>query len=339
MHCPVRARHLRPHLRHRPHSRRARRIPGVGGQPPPLPVRGELHAGESLPRCRGPSRACSRADGVRPVESYSDDLLKSAAAHRAGRRRSPNVVLLTPGRPQQRLFRALRFLARRWECRGLVEGRDLSVQRRASTCARRPGPSAGRCHLPPHLRRLPGSDRFPFRLHARCSWPRERLSRRPCRARQRHRYQASPARCKVIYAYVPQLIRNYYLGEDPILPNVEHLSGARRNPSEAHPRQHRKPRRESRATRPAATGCSIGPGAATKAECAAFRRTRSPPTRAQLHRPGSGHAARRSPYDVVRRADGRPHIDLRPYILYGEKITGRRPAGSRASRCARGRSS
>jgi uncharacterized circularly permuted ATP-grasp superfamily protein len=99
----------------------------------------------------------------------------------------------------------------------LVRGpRPLSSRAARSSCAR-PGPGAGRRHLPPHRRRLPRSADLPAGLDAG-------------RAGLFDAYRAGNvtlvnapgtgiADDKAVYTYVPEIIE-FYLGEEPMLKNV-----------------------------------------------------------------------------------------------------------------------
>ena len=69
---------------------------------------------------------------------------------------------------------------------------------------------------------------LPARFAARCARPGERLPLGQCRLA--NTIGTGVADDKVIYYFVPRIIK-YYLGEDPILPNVEHLSRDRRRPT------------------------------------------------------------------------------------------------------------
>ena len=120
---------------------------------------------------------------------------------------------------------------------------------------------------------------------------------------------------KVIYTYVPKLIK-YYLDQDPILPNVNTYLA-----SEPLERKFILENIEKLVVKSAneagGYGMLIGP-ASTKEECASFR--------AQVAAQPRNFIAQdpimlsRSPTWCDGKLEGR-HIDLRPYILYGEKIT------------------
>ncbi|MDQ3031120.1 MAG: circularly permuted type 2 ATP-grasp protein [Myxococcota bacterium] len=123
---------------------------------------------------------------------------------------------------------------------------------------------------------------------------------------------------KVVYAYVPQIIR-YYLGEDAILPNVPtYLCG---EPAQcAYVLEHLDELVVKAANESGGYGMLIGP-VSTKEERENFAaRIRAEP-RNYIAQPTL--ALSRAPALVndggPLRLEGR-HVDLRPYILYGEKV-------------------
>jgi uncharacterized circularly permuted ATP-grasp superfamily protein len=120
---------------------------------------------------------------------------------------------------------------------------------------------------------------------------------------------------KAVYHYVPEMIR-YYLSEDALLPNVptylaskkEDLTYIVENISELVV----KAVNES-----GGYGMLIGPQA-TKAECEKFRDKIRKNPRNYIAQPVVPLS--RSPSFSDESMQGR-HIDLRPFILYGEKVT------------------
>ena len=120
---------------------------------------------------------------------------------------------------------------------------------------------------------------------------------------------------KVTYYYVPAMIK-YYLGEEPVLPNVEtYLSAVdsdRKFILEHLPELVVKAANES-----GGYGMMIGPQA-TKEVIEKFRQAIIADPRGYVAQPVVQLS--RSPCFVDGRIEGR-HIDLRPYILSGEKTT------------------
>ncbi|HMP77021.1 MAG TPA: circularly permuted type 2 ATP-grasp protein [Kiritimatiellia bacterium] len=120
---------------------------------------------------------------------------------------------------------------------------------------------------------------------------------------------------KVVYAYVPEMIR-FYLGEDAILPNVPTYLCWRENDL-----RHVLDNIEKLVVKPAnesgGYGMLVGP-AATAAECAAFRAKVQENPRNYIAQPTLGLS--RAPVIVESGIIEGRHVDLRPYILYGKDI-------------------
>jgi uncharacterized circularly permuted ATP-grasp superfamily protein len=119
---------------------------------------------------------------------------------------------------------------------------------------------------------------------------------------------------KVIYAFVPEIIR-YYLGEDPILPNVPtYLCWREQDLSYVVEHMDElvvKPANES-----GGYGLLVGPQASS-AQLDEFRRRVRDNPRNYIAQPTL--ALSRAPVIVEDHFEGR-HVDLRPYILYGRDI-------------------
>jgi uncharacterized circularly permuted ATP-grasp superfamily protein len=119
---------------------------------------------------------------------------------------------------------------------------------------------------------------------------------------------------KAIYAYVPAIIR-YYLGEDPLLPNVETFLVT--DPKQ---RQHVMENLASMVVKPVGEsggyGMLVGPQS-TEAERNEFRAAISANPRNFIAQPALSFS--RSPCLIGDRMEPR-HIDLRPYILYGDQV-------------------
>ena len=134
---------------------------------------------------------------------------------------------------------------------------------------------------------------------------------------------------KVMYYFVPRMIK-YYLDQEPILPNVEtYLASEKKD--YAYILDNLAKLVVKSANEAGGYGMLMGPWA-TKAEIEKFRELiKDEP--AQLHRP-----AAHLPLPPSRRwCDGKfegRHIDLRPYILYGERHQNhaRRPHARRAEK-------
>ncbi len=119
---------------------------------------------------------------------------------------------------------------------------------------------------------------------------------------------------KVVYSYVPEMIR-YYEGEDPILPNVPTYLCWRKQDRQ-HVLQNLDKLVVKSANESGGYGMLVGPHSTARAARGICRKDQSEPP--QLHR--SAHAfALRVPTLVEDHFEGR-HVDLRPYILYGKEI-------------------
>jgi uncharacterized circularly permuted ATP-grasp superfamily protein len=120
---------------------------------------------------------------------------------------------------------------------------------------------------------------------------------------------------KVIYAFVPKIIK-YYLGEEPLLANVNTYLASEPLDRKFILENIAKLVVKS-ANEAGGYGMLIGP-ASTKAECESFRAQVAANPRNFIAQ--DPIALSRSPTYCDGELQGR-HIDLRPYILYGKKVT------------------
>jgi uncharacterized circularly permuted ATP-grasp superfamily protein len=120
---------------------------------------------------------------------------------------------------------------------------------------------------------------------------------------------------KVIYAFVPKIIK-YYLGEEPLLANVNTYLASEPLDRKFILENIAKLVVKS-ANEAGGYGMLIGP-ASTKAECESFRTQVAANPRNFIAQ--DPIALSRSPTYCDGELQGR-HIDLRPYILYGKKVT------------------
>jgi uncharacterized circularly permuted ATP-grasp superfamily protein len=249
--------------------------------------------------------------GVRPAESYADDLLKALLHLAPARTDKPNVVLLTPGVFNSAYFEHC-FLARQMGI-PIVEGRDLAV-RDARVYMRT---TAGLVPVDVIYRRIDDDflDPTVFRADSMLGVPGLVSAYRAGNVALANSIGTGIADDKVIYAYVPKLIK-YYLDQDPILPNVQTYLA-----SEMTDRKFILDNIEKLVVKAAneagGYGMLIGP-ASTKEECAKFREAVAANPRNYIAQ--DPIMLSRSPTWCDGQLEGR-HIDLRPYILYGEKIT------------------
>jgi uncharacterized circularly permuted ATP-grasp superfamily protein len=248
---------------------------------------------------------------VAPVAHYPDlllDMLRSVAPQGVD---DPTVVLMTPGMYNSAYFEHA-FLAQQMGIE-LVEGQDLFVDDGYVFMRTTRGPK----RVDVIYRRIDDDflDPTVFRPDSMLGVPGLVNAYRAGTVALANSIGTGVADDKVIYAYVPKLIR-YYLGEEPILPNVNTYLA-----SEVSDRRFILDNIDRLVVKAAneagGYGMLIGP-AASKEECARFR--------AQVAANPRNYIAQdpimlsRSPTWCSGRLEGR-HIDLRPYILYGDKIT------------------
>src|SRR5438477_5784422 len=120
---------------------------------------------------------------------------------------------------------------------------------------------------------------------------------------------------KAVYHFVPKMIR-YYLSEDPILPNVlTYLPTVTEDLS--YIVEHLSELLIKAVNKSGGYGMLIGPQA-TKAECERFREKIKKNPRNYIAQPVVPLS--RAPAFCDNTMQGR-HLDLRPFILYGEKVT------------------
>ncbi|WP_207506502.1 circularly permuted type 2 ATP-grasp protein [Telluribacter humicola] len=119
---------------------------------------------------------------------------------------------------------------------------------------------------------------------------------------------------KVIYAYVPRIIK-YYLQEDPIISNVQTYI-CREESDMKYVLENIEQLVVKEANEAGGYGMLIGPKA-TKAEHELFRQKIKDNPRNYIAQPTISLS--RVPCMIDDHAEGR-HVDLRPYILYGEDI-------------------
>jgi uncharacterized circularly permuted ATP-grasp superfamily protein len=246
---------------------------------------------------------------VRPVESYADELLKCLLHLSQGSAEKPSVVLLTPGVYNSAYFEHT-FLARQMGI-PIVEGRDLVV-RNTRVFMRT---TAGLVPVDVIYRRIDDDflDPTVFRPDSLLGVPGLVAAYRAGHVSLANAIGTGVADDKVIYAYVPKIIK-YYLDQGPLLANVNTYLAS--EPTDRKFILENMGRLVVKAANEAGGyGMLIGP-AATAAEIEAFRaKVAAHPRNFIAQDP---IMLSRSPTWCDGRLEGR-HIDLRPYILCGEK--------------------
>jgi uncharacterized circularly permuted ATP-grasp superfamily protein len=248
---------------------------------------------------------------VRLTDDYPAALLDVLKYIAPGGRDDPTVVLLSPGIYNSAYFEHT-FLAQRMGIE-LVEGRDLLVDRNHVYMRT----TRGLARVDVIYRRIDDDflDPLTFRADSTLGVPGLVNAYRAGRVALANSIGTGIADDKGVYPFVPDMIR-YYLRQDPVLPNVEtfrpllpsHLSHILANLDKLVV----KTVNES-----GGYGMLLGP-ASTAQQRADFRdllRAQPRDFIAQPVIPLSLH-----PTFVDGRLEGR-HIDLRPFVLCGEKIT------------------
>lgn len=154
--------------------------------------------------------------GVRPIDHYGQTLLRTLLALAPVGRPDPTIVLLTPGVYNSAYFEHT-FLARQMGIE-LVEGRDLLVHDNIVYMRT----TAGLRRVDVIYRRIDDDylDPLTFRSDSTLGVPGLLNAYRAGNVALANAIGTGIADDKAVYAYVPAIIR-YYLREEPILPNVE----------------------------------------------------------------------------------------------------------------------
>jgi len=248
---------------------------------------------------------------VRPIFEYPSALLTTLEAIAPpDTSTKPVVVLLTPGIYNSAYFEHS-YLAQKLGI-PLVEGRDLVVE--DDTVWMRTTHGLRRVHV--IYRRIDDDflDPEAFRPDSMLGVRGLLRAYRAGRVALANAPGNGVADDKVMYAYVPDMIR-YYEGEDPILPNVPTFL-CWRETDRQHVLQNLDTLVVKAANEAGGYGMLVGPHASV-AERAAFAEKIKANPRNYIAQPTL--ALSRVPTLVGDDLEGR-HVDLRPYILYGDDI-------------------
>jgi uncharacterized circularly permuted ATP-grasp superfamily protein len=248
---------------------------------------------------------------VRPVDDYPSNLLdtlNSIAPRSAGDQ--PVVVVLTPGIYNSAYFEHS-FLAQKMGVQ-LVEGRDLVVQDNVVFMRT----TKGLRRVDVIYRRIDDDflDPLTFRPDSLLGVPGLVEAYRSGNVSLANAPGNGVADDKVVYAYVPDMIR-YYMGEDSILPNVPTYL-CWRDADRQHVLQNLDKLVVKAANEAGGYGMLVGPHS-TAAQQAEFHDKIVANPRNYIAQPTL--ALSRVPTIVNGNLEGR-HVDLRPYILYGKEI-------------------
>ena len=249
---------------------------------------------------------------MRPVDHYPQELLATLRAVAPAPAGDPCVVLLTPGAYNSAYFEHS-FLARQMGIE-IVEGRDLVVHDDRVFMRTTQGLQA----VDVIYRRVDDDflDPLAFRSDSLLGVAGLMNAYRAGNVALANAVGTGVADDKAVYAYVPEMIR-FYLSEEPILQNVPTYLGCHEQ-DRAYMLEHldqlvvkavERERRIRDADRPAR-----------------FRRRAATSSRsASAPSPGTTSRSRRSPSPAIPPTSTALlegcHVDLRPYVLCGERVT------------------
>ena len=251
-----------------------------------------------------------RAYNVRPIEQYTQLLLGTLRSLAPEGRPEPNIVLLSPGVFNSAYFEHA-YLARQMGIE-LVEGRDLVthdniIYMRTTSGLRR---------VDVIYRRVDDDfiDPMAFRSDSILGVAGLLNAYRAGNVTLANAFGTGVADDKAVYAYVPDIVK-YYLGEDPVLNNVKTYLL-----SEPKERQHVLENLDKLVVKAVGEsggyGMLIGPKS-TAAEREEFKGRIAADPRNYIAQPTVSFS--RAPCLIGDELEPR-HVDLRPYILYGDKV-------------------
>ena len=253
-----------------------------------------------------------RSYGVRPIEHYTQALLSTLRSIAPEGRPEPTIVLLTPGVYNSAYFEHT-YLARQMGIE-LVEGRDLVIHDNVVYMRT----TAGLKRVDVIYRRVDDDfiDPLAFRSNSILGAAGLFNAYRAGNVTLANAFGTGVADDKALYAYVPAIIR-YYLNEEPILNNVETYLM-----TEKSQRQHTLENLDKLVVKAVGEsggyGMLIGPHS-TEADREEFRRRIEAHPRNYIAQPTLDFS--RSPCLQEDGSIEPRHVDLRPYILFGDKVT------------------
>ena len=249
--------------------------------------------------------------GVRPVENYSQELLKSLRYIAPAGVADPTVVLLTPGAYNSAYFEHT-YLARQMGIE-IVEGRDLFVKDSRVFMRTTKGPQ------PVHViyRRIDDDfiDPTVFRKDSMLGVPGLINAYRAGNVSLANSIGTGIADDKVVYYFVPRMIK-YYLDQEPILKNVETYL-ASEEADKIYILENLEKLVVKAANESGGYGMLMGPKA-TKAEIEKFRQLIIAEPRNYIAQPMINLSQHPTCCDGS--FEGR-HVDLRPFVLSGERTS------------------
>ena len=246
---------------------------------------------------------------ILPVDDYPDRLLEMLQSIAPARRKTPEVVVLTPGIYNSAYFEHA-FLARSMGAE-LVEGADLEVGKDDLVYMRT---IQGLARVDVIYRRIDDLFLDPevFNADSALGVPGLMRAWRKGNVALANAPGCGVADDKVVYSYVPDIIR-YYLDEDALLPNVPTFRC-----NDRQQREHVLANLETMVVKPAnesgGYGMLVGPQSSAK-EREAFRRRVDENPRNYIGQPALNLST--APTLCDHTLEPR-HLDLRPFILQGK---------------------
>jgi uncharacterized circularly permuted ATP-grasp superfamily protein len=249
--------------------------------------------------------------GVRPIDHYGQALLATLRALAPNRSADPTIVLLSPGVFNSAYFEHT-FLARQMGIK-LVEGRDLLVHDNVVYMRT----TAGLQRVDVIYRRIDDDfiDPMAFRPDSALGVAGLFNAYRAGNVALGNAIGTGVADDKAIYAYVPDIIR-YYLSEEPILNNVETYL-LEDEKQRGYVLQNLDKLVVKAVGESGGYSMLIGPHS-TAQEREEFRERILAHPRNYIAQPTL--ALSRAPCYIEGQVEPR-HVDLRPYILYGTRVT------------------
>lgn len=248
---------------------------------------------------------------VRPIEQYTQLLLGTLRSLAPEGRPEPNIVLLSPGVFNSAYFEHA-YLARQMGIE-LVEGRDLVVH--DNVCYMRT--TSGLRRVDVIYRRVDDDfiDPLSFRSDSILGAAGLFNAYRAGNVTLANAFGTGVADDKALYAYVPDIIR-YYLSEEPVLNNVETFLCTREKE-----RNYVLANLDKLVVKAVGEsggyGMLIGTQSTAKERDVFAEKIRSNP-RNYIAQPTISFS--RAPCLIGDELEPR-HVDLRPYVLYGDKVT------------------
>jgi len=248
---------------------------------------------------------------VKPIAHYGQTLLATLRALAPPNRQDPTIVVLTPGSGNSAYFEHA-FLAREMGI-PLVEGRDLLVHDNIVYMRT----TSGLRRVDVIYRRVDDDflDPLAFRADSYLGVAGLLNAYRAGRVSLANAVGTGIADDKAVYAYLPAIIR-FYLSEEPILPNVETYLLS--NPSDrAFVLEHLDSLVVKAVGESGGYGMLVGPHS-TRKQRDEFRERILAEPRNFIAQPTL--ALSRAACFMDGGVESR-HVDLRPYVLYGDRVT------------------